>query len=436
MCNSLSLESQITSRNVKMDGNYKDFDELMDAFYANDEETFVRLLEDGADPNAYIHDTENGKVSILSNIVRKGSVNLVEHLLKRGANPNFQDEDGETPLFDATDGDSDLRIQELLYKFGADKNHRNNAGNTPLMQLAIRCLDYGYTFRSSTLFNLLDGCSDFHQTNSRDQNLIHVIQVVHKCILSEADASEEHTCICVRFLQILLMNGLSSNTTDGSLLTPLHYAASVCCENSVQLLIKKGANVHARSISGQTPIHFLGINPDCPGFSSCLHMLLGQGYPLDDVENHGRNLLHYITSSNKVTCSAVEIVLQKGLRPDGKDKFGLTPLHLCSIPSVFTHPDEIEDDELDKCSISDVLKTLVKHGACVNAMDKMNLTALHYALRYEKKQEVVETLLKLGADANLQTMTGETALHRATLYPSLLKLVLKRCHDVNAKDNF
>ncbi|CAC5400995.1 ANKRD28 [Mytilus coruscus] len=400
-------------------------DELFEAFDDNDEETFVKLLESGVSSNSCLYDSEQGNVCILSNAVRKGSTRFVDILLKYGADPNYEDEDGETPLFEALFSDCDTSIQESLYRYGANKNHKNKAGNTPFIQLVIRCSDdQAYNFQSTTLFHLLECGTDFQLSSSRDQKLIHFIPLIHRCHISKTDTSERH--ICIRYLEVLTQNGLSVHLKDGSRLTPLHYASMACCEGAVQYLIDHGAKTNARTISGQLPLHFLGQNGDRPGFQICLRLLLDSGSSLKNVDNQGRNILHYITTSNKVSKLAIETVINEGMNPDLKDNCGLTPLHLCVIPSIFVHPDELEDDEEDKTNISNILTFLVYNGASVNAVDKNGLTPLHYSLRYELKQEIIGTLLELGADTNLRTMTGETALHRATLYPNLLREVLNR----------
>ena len=411
--------------------------ELFEAFDDNDEETFVKILESGVSSNSCLYDSEQGNVCILSNTVRKGSTKFVDILLKYGADPNYEDEDGETPLFEALFSDCDNSIQELLYKYGANKNHRNKAGNTPLIQLMIRCSDdHAYNFQSTTLFYLLESGIDFQLSSSRDQKLIHFIALVHRCHISKTDISKRH--VCIRYLEILIQNGLSVHLKDGSCVTPLHYAAMACCEGAVDYLIGHGAKTNARTISGQLPIHFLGQNADRAGFQKCLRLLLDSGSSIKNVDNQGRNILHYLTTTNKVSKLAIETVINEGMNPDIKDNCGLTPLHLCVIPSIFVHPDELEDDEEDKTDISNILTCLVHYGASVNAVDKNGLTPLHYSLRYELKQEIIGTLLKLGADTNLRTMTGETALHRATLYPNLLREVLNsgQTFEINATDNF
>lgn len=61
---------------------------------------------------------------------------LVEYLIEHGAKVNMADYDGETELFNV-DSCKDLRIPLLLLKKGADVNYRNKIGLTPLLEAAV-----------------------------------------------------------------------------------------------------------------------------------------------------------------------------------------------------------------------------------------------------------------------------------------------------------
>lgn len=83
------------------------------------------LVESGAD----INKKSNGVTPLhfASNIPQGGSTKLLEHLLKKGANPNIQDFQGSTPLFVANFANN-KEVIDILIRAGADTTIRNNEG--------------------------------------------------------------------------------------------------------------------------------------------------------------------------------------------------------------------------------------------------------------------------------------------------------------------
>ena len=66
--------------------------------------------------------------------LRENHKDMVKLLIKKGADVNAADNDGETPLFIAVYRDKD--IVELLIGKGADVNASNKYGETPLDEIS------------------------------------------------------------------------------------------------------------------------------------------------------------------------------------------------------------------------------------------------------------------------------------------------------------
>lgn len=90
------------------------------------------LVRDGADVN---FQTEDGDVPIQL-AVREGYVDLVTRLLRLGADVNVPNSRGNTALHTAVYRDNELLIQQLVQR-GADRTVRNSSGYTPF-DLAVR----------------------------------------------------------------------------------------------------------------------------------------------------------------------------------------------------------------------------------------------------------------------------------------------------------
>lgn len=222
----------------------KKIDLLFGAVDHGDIQTAIKLIEEGIDPNRCIAvDKRTGTGSILYNAVRKNQTEVVKKLLEHGADANFVDEEGETPIFSALYSEIDQEIRNSLHKYGANMNHINKAGNTPLMHTAIMSLKYGYQSTDEAIFQSLYNCKEVTRKNSKGQTLIHILPFIHSC--AQTLEKDEHDC--VRFLRHILSKGELVNTRDGLSLTPLHYACSIgsrFCPNPLRRRCRSSSNLH------------------------------------------------------------------------------------------------------------------------------------------------------------------------------------------------
>ena len=91
------------------------------------------LLEAGARPDECSED----HTTLLMAAVGRDSLQTVQMLLDRGANPLARDDDGMRPIHYLTGNDTDeLKIADLLLKSGEEVNVTDNRGNTPLMTIS------------------------------------------------------------------------------------------------------------------------------------------------------------------------------------------------------------------------------------------------------------------------------------------------------------
>jgi ankyrin repeat protein len=85
------------------------------------------------------------------------------------------------------------------------------------------------------------------------------------------------------------------------------------------------------------------------------------------------------------------------------------------------------------------VQTAIDQGEDVNAREKfLGWTALMYAARFNKNPEVITTLLKAGADINARDEIGGTALMAAAMdnqNPDVIITLLKAAADGKAKDD-
>ncbi|KAL6239847.1 hypothetical protein BDW75DRAFT_68194 [Aspergillus navahoensis] len=147
---------------------------------------------------------------------------------------------------------------------------------------------------------------------------------------------------------------------DGSCWTPLMIAASLKNAEGdpiIELLLRKGADVNVKSITGQNALHF---------------------------------------ATSKANLSTVRILLENKCSARVRDKRGQLPLHRAA--AIGSTP---------------IIQVLLKEGRSpVNATDNDGLTALHHAIS-EGHGDAALMLLKAGAEADKKDASGTLAIDMA-----------------------
>ncbi|KAM3931644.1 E3 ubiquitin-protein ligase HACE1 isoform 3-T3 [Leptodactylus fuscus] len=169
------------------------------------------------------------KRSLLHIAANCGSVECLVLLLKRGANPNYQDISGCTPLHLAARNGQKKCMSKLL-EYNADVNICNNEGLTAIHWLAVNG-------RTELLHDLVQHVSNVDVEDSMGQTALHVAcQNGHKT-----------TVLC------LLDSGADINRPNVSGATPLYFACSHGQRDTAQILLLRGAK-YLPDKNGVTPL--------------------------------------------------------------------------------------------------------------------------------------------------------------------------------------
>ena len=249
-----------------------------------------------------------------------------------------------------------------------------------------------------------------------------------------ADDYQEVSLLChavsggnIDCVKLLLERGAEVQRHSGKLLT---LAVVMDRLDLVALLIERGADVQRVDYLGrfdepQRPIADLLIahgkkvpswmlpracRPDVS--TNELHrvkVLLDYGASLDDRGREGLTALHYAVRGGKLPL--IQLLLERGARPDVLDDYGLTPLlHLTKTRAKF--------DPMP------VMELLAAHGAALDARTETQGTLLmHYAR--QAKAEPVRWLLAHGADPSACNKSGKTAAEIARAHPAIVRLLTK-----------
>jgi len=160
-----------------------------------------------------------------------------------------------------------------------------------------------------------------------------------------------------------------------------------------EILITRGADLEAKNMFGETPLHVAAIN----GHIDVVEVLLDKGADLNAKNLLGNTPLHLAASRSQKDMA--EILITRGADLEAKNRFVKTPLHLAASRSQ-----------------KDMAEILLKNGADLEAKDINGNTPLHIAAFYSHI-DVVKVLLKNRVDIEAQNNNRRTPLHLIVASP-------------------
>ncbi|KAK3725015.1 hypothetical protein QZH41_017479, partial [Actinostola sp. cb2023] len=393
------------------------------ACWFDSSETAHILIGNGADVST---GARYGQLAIHCAAARSRPGILEELLVKGKANPNYKDNSGFTALHIAANTGR-LEIVQVLLRHGADVTLRDNDGNTPA-HIAAR---EGHV---TTLTTLLQSA------NSSRVSMRYILDSTGSGSCLQLAVRRSH----VEAANVCLQYGASTfgNAHDTS--PPLHTACIHGNIELVKLLVSSGASVHAEDIESMTPIlraslsghvdvvNYLidqgasletGLTESNPlmcavkrGHGDVIRLLLTRGSSIAVRDSSRRTCLHVaVYSDNEET---LDILLQHSgkVLVNSRDESDSTPLHFSAINRnrkmilklLRVGADTNMCDEDEKLPLHHAaeggdlgcVKALVavNHDS-IHATDYRRRTPLYYAA-LENRTAVIKFLIESGARVN------------------------------------
>ena len=411
------------------------------------------LLKKGADPN--IHDN-NGWTALLV-ACQNGHQQIVELLLKKQVDPNVQNsKNGRTALIQAS-VTGHYQVVEILLKKGADPDIHDNYGGTAL----IVASEMGH-YQVVEILLKKGADPNINDNNGRTALIVASknghYQVVEILLKNGADSNihnnngfpalilaslNDH----YQVVEILLKKGADPNIHDNDGFTALMFASYKRHYQVVEILLKNGADPNIHDNNGWTALMIASSN----GHQQVVEILLEKQVD-PNVQNSKNGRTALIQASLNGHYQVVEILLKKGADPNIYSNDGLTALIVASEnghqqvvellekqvdPNVQNSQNRIALFQASQEGHYQVVEILLKKGTDPNIHDNDGWTPLMVA-SFNGHQQVVELLLEKQVDPNVQnSKNGRTALIQAcvTGHYQVVEILLKKGADPNIHDN-
>jgi ankyrin repeat protein len=222
----------------------------------------------------------------------------------------------------------------------------------------------------------------------------------------------------VAIMQALVAAGADVNASNRRSATALHWAAADAAK--VELLLRSGAAVDAKTVEDRTPLYAAATMPDG---TAAMRLLIQAGADVNAATIVGATPLFPAVNAN---AESTKLLLDKGADPNHAARSGVTPimftrdagvvaLLLASGADVRARSKVGETALMDAAARGDLsaAKLLLKRGADVNATDHRGYTPLLLAAACDHDAaELVRLLLSSGADCSARA-EGHTALSLA-----------------------
>jgi ankyrin repeat protein len=382
----------------------------------------------------------------------RGNTALVEYLIAKGSDINFEDSHGTTPIaFAAGNGLLNQGVCEAFFKAGIDPK-KKYADGTNLLLLAVpfdkeltltdylvtkelslkdvdnngnTAFDYAARTGNVALLKKLAEKGVKHTNNAlliatqgtrRETTPLETYKYLVEEVKIKPTATNKSGENVLHLLankpnqteiiNYFLAKGVDANTVNKDGNTPFMIAAGARENGALEQLLPKAKNINLQNSKGESALTFAVKS----GTPEAVATLLNKNADVNVKDKDGNNLGIYLVQSYRPDAkqdpfsAKAKLLQDKGLNLASPQKDGSTLYHFA----------------ITKNDLS-LLKKLADLNIDVNAKNKDGLTALHKAAMVAKDDTILKYLISIGAKKEIKTEFDESVYALAKENESLTK---------------
>lgn len=457
----VTVQAEVAKGNNPSESNDRAFDAVVMAINNDAPNASIKFLLD--QPGNPVTKSTHDNRRYLHWAANKGNIEIVNYLISKGADINYEDSLGTTALaLAASGGQKNTAVYEAFFKAGLDPKKKYKDDVTLLLMaipydkdlsLTNYFISKGLSLKDTdkdgnTAFNYATKTGDLNllktliekgvkyndnaliiaaQGNRRDSNPIEVYQYLVETLKLKPTAVSTDGESVLHFLatkpkqteiiNYFIAKGVDVNKADKQGNTVLMKAASAR-ENTeaLELLLPMVKNSATQNGKGESALT-IAVQSGTP---KAVEILLNNGADAKIVNKEGNNLGVYLVQSYRPQMNRgpeggntpkqdpfavkMKLLQDKGLDLAAPQKDGSTLYHFALLKNDITLLKKIADLKID-----------------INAKNKEGLTALHKAAMVAKDDVILKYLISIGAKNDIKTEFDETAYALAKENETLTK---------------